>query len=149
MDSKIIWKQITTDYFANDFHFSCVYQRSKSKSQKGFGYIKNVHKRWANIIISKIESKSQPTSFRFQTEHSCGKYHYFKDRKQITTPGFVFFLDTVSIDQNTLFEKQITTFSRYYFSDSGVLSCGKIYIFESKSQRCLLSVRNDNLGVYQ
>ena len=39
----------------------------------------------ANIIISKIESKSQLNSFDSIGTLCCGKYHYFKDRKQITT----------------------------------------------------------------
>ena len=40
---------------------------------------------WQNIIISKIESKSQLNSFDSIGTLCCGKYHYFKDRKQITT----------------------------------------------------------------
>jgi len=44
----------------------------------------------ANIIISKIESKSQQLPILSLKQMSCGKYHYFKDRKQITTAqGFL------------------------------------------------------------
>ncbi len=38
-----------------------------------------------NIIISKIESKSQHPNFHCIDRMCCYKYHYFKDRKQITT----------------------------------------------------------------
>ena len=38
-----------------------------------------------NIIISKIESKSQQKHLSFRQIVCCNKYHYFKDRKQITT----------------------------------------------------------------
>ena len=41
----------------------------------------------ANIIISKIESKSQLNTLGSWKPLGCGKYHYFKDRKQITTAG--------------------------------------------------------------
>ena len=43
----------------------------------------------ANIIISKIESKSQLNTLDF-VMLGCGKYHYFKDRKQITTAWTAF-----------------------------------------------------------
>ena len=38
-----------------------------------------------NISISKIESKSQRNATPIVQPTSCGKYQYFKDRKQITT----------------------------------------------------------------
>ncbi len=38
-----------------------------------------------NIIISKIESKSQHAMRLIFRHFCCYKYHYFKDRKQITT----------------------------------------------------------------
>ncbi|MBK9257871.1 MAG: hypothetical protein IPM42_20645 [Saprospiraceae bacterium] len=39
----------------------------------------------ANIINSKNESKSQHLRYFFDNANSCGKYHKFKERKQITT----------------------------------------------------------------
>ncbi|MBK9257875.1 MAG: hypothetical protein IPM42_20665 [Saprospiraceae bacterium] len=41
----------------------------------------------ANIINSKNESKSQPVGLGLVCVLSCGKYHKFKERKQITTTG--------------------------------------------------------------
>ena len=58
----------------------------------------------ANIIISKIESKSQHYSSAVPCVLGCGKYHYFKDRKQITTNWGIQFL-TVPLWQISLFQR--------------------------------------------
>ncbi|MBK9257873.1 MAG: hypothetical protein IPM42_20655 [Saprospiraceae bacterium] len=41
----------------------------------------------ANIINSKNESKSQLAPVSEPVINGCGKYHKFKERKQITTPS--------------------------------------------------------------
>ncbi|HRD06994.1 MAG TPA: hypothetical protein PK037_05495, partial [Saprospiraceae bacterium] len=61
----------------------------------------------ANIIISKIESKSQLHRQLPCVTFCCGKYHYFKDRKQITTPPL---------------------------PDGLVMSCGKYHYFKDRKQ---------------
>jgi len=63
-----------------------IISKIESKSQLFFFWLPRP---WvvANIIISKIESKSQLTPNLGFGSTGCGKYHYFKDRKQITTLG--------------------------------------------------------------
>ncbi len=46
----------------------------------------------ANIIYSKNESKSQQRLIPNAVNESCGKYHIFKERKQITTESHQYFL---------------------------------------------------------
>jgi hypothetical protein len=48
----------------------------------------------ANIINSKNESKSQPPYNSTRMLFRCGKYHKFKERKQITTSH----LDNIQYD---------------------------------------------------
>ncbi len=63
-----------------------------------------------NIIISKIESKSQHCHHQEFIQGSCNKYHYFKDRKQITT-GATAKAEKKSCNKYHYFKdrKQITT----------------------------------------
>ncbi len=61
-----------------------LFQRSKANHNKMMNGLSK-HSVVTNIIISKIESKSQPISWTSFDNASCYKYHYFKDRKQITT----------------------------------------------------------------
>ena len=59
-------------------------QRSKANHNKAAApYI--AYPAVTNIISSKIESKSQQKSTGSGHFSSCYKYHFFKDRKQITT----------------------------------------------------------------
>ena len=61
-----------------------LFQRSKANHNHPLVVVWWVHV-VANIIISKIESKSQRFLTPNPVESCCCKYHYFKDRKQITT----------------------------------------------------------------
>ncbi|MBK9257874.1 MAG: hypothetical protein IPM42_20660 [Saprospiraceae bacterium] len=66
----------------------------------------------ANIINSKNESKSQHAVFASFCLSGCGKYHKFKERKQITTVGM--YLHTqISCGKYHKFKerKQITTYT--------------------------------------
>ncbi len=86
----------------------------------------------ANIIYSKNESKSQPPSRTKITPKCCGKYHIFKERKQITTA--VDFSKLVnSCGKYHIFKerKQITTIS---ISTPFYMCCGKYHIFKERKQ---------------
>ena len=58
--------------------------KNESKSQLTLT-VKHNSEVVANIINSKNESKSQQHHQFYNTSISCGKYHKFKERKQITT----------------------------------------------------------------
>ena len=76
----------------------------------------------ANIIISKIESKSQQHHHQLPHSTSLWKYHYFKDPSKSQLPGL---------------------------SDLGLISCGKISLFQrskaNHSQIVVINWKNNQL----
>ena len=83
-DRKQITTTCRTRLLTNKLWQISLFQRSKANHNETKGGRRH-HSVVANIIISKIESKSQPKNENVITLPGCGKYHYFKDRKQITT----------------------------------------------------------------
>ena len=90
----------------------------------------------ANIIISKIESKSQPVSNLITNLACCGKYHYFKDRKQITTK-FLWLHRNIMLWQISLFQRSKANHNSHAEETESIPVVANIIIskIESKSQR--------------
>ena len=115
-----------------------LFQRSKANHNPAYSSIDKCSV-VANIIISKIESKSQPSELHKTTSISCGKYHYFKDRKQITTVHPVAKFNT-PLWQISLFQRSKANHNGTWHNDERALVVANIIIskIESKSQLYLV-----------